>query len=67
MANGSSGLQERGKGLGTGLRDEVRLVATGPEKLLLKQMASRGKGEAAARPELAPPLASFSSASPPAS
>jgi hypothetical protein len=42
-------------------------VATGPEKLLLRQMASRGKGEAAARPELAPLLASFSSASPPAS
>lgn len=35
---------------------ELRLVAMGPEKLLLRQMASRGKGEAAARPELAPLL-----------
>lgn len=34
----------------------MRLVALGPEKLLLRQMASRGKGEAAARPELAPLL-----------
>lgn len=46
---------------------ELRLVAMGPEKLLLRQMASRGKGEAAARPGLAPLLASFSTASPPAS
>lgn len=48
--------------------DETRLVAMGPEKLLPRQMAPRGKGgeKAAARPELALLLASFS-ASPPAS